>query len=46
MSVTEIHTMESPARAAGAPGDAGCEDAVAARLRVLEGMTYDGLRVE
>ena len=46
MSVTEIHTMESPTRAAGAPGDAGCEDAVAARLRALEGMTYDGLRVE
>ena len=46
MSVTEIHTMESPTRAAGAPGDAGCEDAVTARLRALEGMSYDGLRVE
>ena len=46
MSVTEIHTMESPTRADGAPSDAGCEDAVAARLRALEGMTYGGLRVE
>ena len=38
--------MESPARADGAPGDAGCEDAVAARLRALEGMSYGRLRIE
>ncbi len=46
MSVTEVHTTGSPARADGAPSDAGSEDAVAARLQALEGMTYDGLRTE
>ncbi len=46
MSVTEVHTTGSPARADGAPGDARSEDAVAARLRALEGMTYDRLRTE
>ncbi len=46
MSVTEVHTAGSPARANGAPSDAGSEDAVAVRLRALEGMTYDGLRTE
>ncbi len=46
MSGTEVHTAESPARADGAPRDARSEDAVAARLRDLEGMTYDGLRSE
>ena len=46
MSVTDIHTTGSPARADGAPSDAGSEDAVAARLQALEGLTYDGLRVE
>ncbi len=46
MLVTEIHTTGSPARADGAPSDAGSEDAVAARLQALEGMTYDGLRTE
>ncbi len=43
---TEIHTTGSPARADGAPSHAGSEDAVAARLQALEGMTYDGLRNE
>ena len=46
MSVTDVHTTGSPARADGAPSDAGSEDAVAARLRALEGMTHDDLRVE
>ncbi len=46
MSVAEVHTAGSPARADGAPSDAGSEDAVAARLQALEGMTYDGLRSE
>ncbi len=46
MSVTEVHTAGSPARADGAPSDAGSEDAVAARLQAVEGMTYDGLRTE
>ncbi len=46
MSVTEVHTTGSPVRADDEPSDAGSEDAVAARLRVLEGMTYDELRVE
>ncbi len=46
MSVTEVHTTGSPARADGAPSDAGSEDAVAARLQAVEGMTYDGLRAE
>ena len=46
MSVTEIHTTGNPARAAGAPRDARSEDAVAARLQALEGMTYDELRSE
>ena len=46
MSVTEAHAAGSPVRADGAPSDAGSEDAVAARLQVLEGLTYDGLRVE
>ncbi len=46
MSVTEVHTAGSPARADGAPSDTGSENAVAARLRALEGMTYDGLRTE
>ncbi len=46
MSVTEVHTTGSPARADGVPCDAGCEDALAARLQALEGMTYDGLRTE
>ncbi len=45
MSVTEVYTTGSPPRADGAPGDAGSEDAVAARLQALEGMTYDELRV-
>ncbi len=46
MSVTEVHTTGSPARADDEPSDAGSEDAVAAKLRALEGMTYDELRVE
>jgi len=46
MSVTEVHTTGSSARADDAPSDAGSEDAVAARLQALEGMTYDGLRTE
>ncbi len=46
MSVTEFHTTGSPARADGTPSDAGSEDAVAARLQALDGMTYDGLRTE
>lgn len=46
MSVAEVHTTGSPVRADGAPSDAGSEDAVAARLQALEGMTYDGLRTE
>ncbi len=46
MSVTEVHTTGNPARAEGAPSDAGSEDAVAARLQALEGMTYDGLRTQ
>ncbi len=46
MSVTEVHTAGSPARADDAPRDARSEDAVAARLQALEGMTYDGLRTE
>ncbi len=46
MSVTEVHTTGSPARADGEPSDAGSEDAVAARLQALAGMTYDGLRTE
>ncbi len=46
MSVTEVHTTGSPVRADGAPRDVGSEDAVAARLQALEGMTYDGLRTE
>ena len=46
MSVTEVPTTGSLTRADGALGDAGSEDAVAARLRALEGMTYDGLRTE
>ncbi len=45
MSVTEVHTTGSPARADGAPRDNTSEDAVAARLQALEGMTYDELRV-
>ena len=46
MSVTEVHTTGSPVPADGAPSDTGSEDAVAARLHALEGMTYDGLRTE
>lgn len=46
MSVTEVHTTGSLVRADDEPSDAGSEDAVAARLRALEGMTYDELRVE
>ena len=46
MSVTEVRTTGSPARADGEPSDAGSEDAVAARLQALEGMTYDALRAE
>ncbi len=46
MSVTEVHPTGSPARADGRRCDARSEDAVAARLRALEGMTYDGLRSE
>ncbi len=46
MSVTEAHTAGSPARADGAPSDAGSKDTVAARLQAVEGMTYDGLRTE
>ncbi len=46
MSVTEAHTAGSPACADGAPRDAGSEDAVAARLKALEAMTYVGLRTE
>ena len=46
MSVTEIRTTGGPVRADSAPMDAGSEDAVAARLHALEGMTYDGLRTE
>ena len=46
MSVTEIHTIGSSARADGAPSDAGSENAVSVRLQALEGMTYDGLRTE
>ncbi len=33
-------------RADDEPSDTGSEDAVAARLQALEGMTYDELRVE
>ena len=46
MSVTEIPTTGNPARVAGALRDARSEDAVAARLQALEGMTYDELRSE
>ncbi len=46
MSVTEVHTTESPARVDSRRSDARSEDAVAARLQALEGMTYDGLRTE
>ncbi len=46
MSVTEVRTAGSPARADGAPPDTRSEDAVAARLRAVEGMTYDRLRTE
>jgi hypothetical protein len=46
MSVTEVHTAGSPARVDGRRSDARSEDAVAARLQTLEGMTYDGLRTE
>ena len=46
MSVTEIHTTGSPAHVDGQRSDTRSEDAVAARLRALEGMTYDGLRTE
>ncbi len=46
MSVTDIHTTGSPARADGQRSDTRSEDAVVARLRALEGMTYDGLRTE
>ncbi len=46
MLVTEIPTTGNPARAAGAPRDAGSKDAVAARLQALKGMTYDELRTE
>ncbi len=46
MSVTEDHTIGSPARVDGRRSDARSEDAVAARLRALEGMTYDRLRSE
>ena len=46
MSVTEVQTAGSPARADGAPSGARSEDAVAVRLQALEGMTYDGLRSE
>ena len=46
MSITDIDTTGSPARADGTPSDAGSEDAVAARLQALEGLTYDGLRSE
>lgn len=46
MSVMESHTAGSPACADGTPRDARSEDAVAARLQALEGMTYDELRTE
>ena len=46
MSVTEIHTTGSPACSDGEPRNTGSEDAVAARLQALEGLTYDELRVE
>jgi len=46
MSVAEVHTTGIPARADGTPRDARSEDAVAARLQALEGMTYDELRSE
>jgi len=46
MSVTEIRTTGGPVRADSAPRDAGSEDAMAARLQALNGMTYDGLRTE
>ncbi len=46
MSVSEVYTTASPARADGAPRDAGSEDAVAVRLQALEGLTYDRLRSE
>ncbi len=46
MSVTEVHTTGIPVRPDDEPSDAGSEDAVAAKLRALEGMTYDELRVE
>ncbi len=46
MSVAEVHTTGGPAGADGAPSNTGSEDAVAARLQTLEGMTYDRLRTE
>lgn len=46
MSVTEVQTTGSPARACDAPSNVGSEDPVAARLQAIEGMTYDELRVE
>jgi len=46
MLVTETRTTGAPVRADSAPRDASSEDAVAARLQALEGMTYDGLRTE
>ncbi len=46
MSVAEAHPTGSPARVDGRRSDAGSEDAVAARLQVVEGMTYDRLRTE
>ncbi len=46
MSVTDVHTTGSSARADVASSDSGSEDAVVARLQALEGMTYDRLRTE
>jgi hypothetical protein len=46
MSVAEFHTTGCPACTDGKPGNTGSQDTVVARLRVLEGMTYDELRVE
>lgn len=46
MSVTQTHTTGTLVCAEEDPGNAGSENAVAVRLQALEGMTYDGLRIE
>ncbi len=43
---TEIHATVSTARADGGRSDAGSEDAIAVKLRVLAEMDYDELRTE